>query len=140
MPGPIRKTIEVRVPVERAWSTFTNGMGKWWPLDSHSIAQRRAVDVIVEPREGGVVYEVKDDGTTAVWADITVWDPPDRLVLAWRVNPEQPVTEVEVTFTGTEGTTSLVLEHRGWEDEESRASYDGGWDFVLGRYLTALGI
>ena len=138
---PIRKTVELRVPIERAWATFTNGLGMWWPIHTHSIGERRVVDAILEPREGGVLYEVSDDGTTAVWADVVAWEPPARLLLAWRVNPEQPVTEVEVRFISIEGhSTRIELEHRGWPDEESRSSYDEGWDYIFTRYLTALGV
>jgi uncharacterized protein YndB with AHSA1/START domain len=140
---PVVKEIEVAAPLERAWSTFTSSMGSCWPLDTHSTDGRRARDVVFEGRAGGRVIERWDDGSERPWAEVLVWEPPHRLVLAWHLNEDRPAaTEVEVTFTSSGDRTRLRLEHRGWErlgDEglESRNDYDSGWDVVLGRYAGA---
>jgi hypothetical protein len=60
-------------------------------------------------------------------------------LLAWRVNPQDPQTEVEVRFTPENGRTRLELEHRGWERyggaaEDAFGGYHSGWDVVLARY------
>jgi uncharacterized protein YndB with AHSA1/START domain len=59
------------------------------------------------------------------------------------VNPANPATEIDVTFTPADGGTRVELVHRGWErfadPTETRASYDGenGWTTVLALYAAA---
>ena len=137
----IRKSLTVAAPVERAFEVFTERIGSWWPLEHYSIGGDQVEAVVIDQREGGRVYERSKDGSEAEWADVLAWEPPNRLVLRWRVNPKSPATEVEVHFSPEgEGMTRVELEHRGWEaftDEAlttSRAGYSEGWDLVLGRY------
>jgi uncharacterized protein YndB with AHSA1/START domain len=97
-------------------------------------------ELVWEARAGGRLYEVSTSGEEADWADVLVWEPPSRFVLAWRVNPERPLTEVEVRFTEDGDTTRVELEHRGWPEDTARDGYDGydkGWDVVLGRFVEA---
>ena len=99
-------------------------------------------ELVWEARAGGRLYEVSTSGEEADWADVLVWEPPPRFVLAWRVNPDRPLTEVEVTFTEDGDATRVELEHRGWQEETARDGFDGydkGWDFVLGRFVEAAG-
>jgi uncharacterized protein YndB with AHSA1/START domain len=140
MLDPIRRSIVVRCTPQRAFEVFTQEMSSWWPLDSHSIAantQGRAQRVVVEPHEGGRVYEVRADGTEASWGEVRTWDPPARLILAWKPNERpQPPTELEISFTEQADGTTVALEHRGWEllgplAEEARESYDTDWPLVF---------
>jgi hypothetical protein len=139
---PVRRTIGVDCDVEHAWEVFTRRIASWWPTSSHSLAGDQVADVVFEGREGGDVYEVSTSGERHLWATVQVWDPPNRLVLDWKVNPERPVTEVEVIFTPFEdgSGTRVELEHRGWsgDDRESRDNYDEGWEFVLGRFAESI--
>jgi uncharacterized protein YndB with AHSA1/START domain len=135
----IRKTLTVEASVETAFETFTRRMGDWWPGGHHTVFDDRA-GVIVEESAGGRVYERSASGEEADWADVTAWEPPHRLVLRWRVNPERAPTEVEVRFAPDGDRTRVELEHRGWDqagDAQGRAMYDGGWDTVLGGYTDA---
>ncbi|MGH3103175.1 MAG: SRPBCC family protein [Gaiellaceae bacterium] len=139
----IRKTVTVAAPIERAFEVFTERIGAWWPLGTHSIGGEKAETVSVEGREGGRVYERIKGGEEADWATVTVWEPPRRLVLSWKVNPEAPApTEIEVRFEPEGDGTRVDLEHRGWERfgdqaEEARSGYASGWDAVLGLYAGA---
>ncbi len=103
----------------------------------------RSREVIWEEHIGGEVYEVAASGERSRWATVLVWEPPRRLVVAWQVNPERLGLEVEVTFTGFAEGTLVDLEHRGFESLAdglaARASYDPGWDLVLGRLVARLG-
>ena len=140
---PVRKIVVVRCGVERAFELFTARTGEWWPTASHSIHGERVAEVVVEAREGGRVYERSADGEEAHWASIRTWEPPHRLVLEWKVNPDAAAaTEVEVRFAPDAEGTRVELVHRGWERlldaaDAARASYDTGWDVVLGGYEAA---
>ena len=135
----IRKTIHVDVPVERAFEVFTAGWSDWWPSETHSIEKGRAE---IDWRPGGVACEIVGDKRHE-WADVLEFDPPNELRLRWRVNPENPSTEVRVTFAAEGGGTVVELVHSGWEQyaddaQETFASYTEGWDAVLGHYLRYL--
>jgi uncharacterized protein YndB with AHSA1/START domain len=138
--APVRKSVTVNRPVEEAFRLFTAEMATWWPLPTHSVAEESAETVVFEPREGGRVYERKTDGSISYWAEVRVWEPPRRFVLAWQPNLEAAAaTDVEVTFTAEGGRTRVDLEHRGWERlgeaaELKRTEYEAGWDGVLDLY------
>lgn len=134
----IRKSVTVPLPVEKAFRLFTDGVNSWWPVATHSIGHEDVENVTFDP-DGKRVYERLTDGTEHDWADISAWEPPNRFLLAWRVNPEKIGTEVEVRFSADGDETRVDLEHRGWEKRGAteRADYDGGWDFVLGKYVGA---
>jgi Activator of Hsp90 ATPase homolog 1-like protein len=129
----IQKTITVQAPLEAAFETFTRRMGDWWPGEPHTAFEDRAA-IVFDERVGGRVYERAADGREADWADVIAWEPPERFVLRWRVNPERSPTEVEVRFTPEGDRTRVDLEHRGWDDPNGRANYYGGWDKVLAGY------
>lgn len=135
----VRKSITVETPVEHAFHVFTERMGEWWPVKSHSVHEALADDAGLEPRLGGAVFELWRDGREN-WGEITVWEPPHRLVFTWHPGLRvEESTEVEVRFTAQGRTTLVELEHRGWEARgeraaEVRASYDQGWVGVLEQY------
>jgi uncharacterized protein YndB with AHSA1/START domain len=139
--APVRKTLTVDCSPERAFQVFAGEVASWWPMKTHSIHHDKVRDVVLEPREGGEMYEVADGGEREHWARVTTWEPPKRLVLAWRVNPETPApTEIEVTFTPEGKGTRVELEHRNWEQAGESAAgmrdnYETGWDLVLAPYV-----
>lgn len=134
---PVTCTIHVRCDAETAFRVFTREIATWWPLASHAIHPGAVREIVWEERLGGEVYEVSTAGERAHWADVTGWDPPRGLALAWKVNPEAlAATDVEVTFTPEEGGTRVDLVHVGWErlgdaGVEAHESYGGGWPVVL---------
>jgi uncharacterized protein YndB with AHSA1/START domain len=145
---PINASVSVRRSPEDAFRIFTRDMGSWWPLQGFSMAEDayegsgvKAESIVVEEREGGRVYEVMSDGTEGTWATILAWDPPRRLVLAWKPNlTDNPPTELEITFTLEESGTRVDLEHRGWERlgalaTEARAGYGENWNGVLALFV-----
>lgn len=148
---PIRRSVTVACSPERAFEVFTSEMGTWWPLGTHSRAasEHESEGVKVERVEvqghvGGQVLEHMSNGIALPWADVLAWEPPARLVLAWKPNSaDRPPTEVEVTFEAAGQGTLVRLEHRGWERlgaelrEAARAGYDTGWEMVLAGYADA---
>jgi uncharacterized protein YndB with AHSA1/START domain len=142
---PIIKEIRVPLPVDHAFALFTEGIGRWWPLASHSLAGRDAIDCRFEQRVGGRLLELARDGTEHVWGTVTAWDPPRRLALTWHPGlPPATAQHVEVTFSPVAGGTCVRLVHDGWErlgdtGVGERANYVPGWDVVLGRYVELAG-
>ena len=140
---PVVRTIDVSVPVDEAFRVFTEGMGTWWPLEVHSLYLERAEAVTFDAVVGGRVTERSADGEAANWAEVLVYEPPTRFVLAWKPNTTPaPPTRLEVTFTPAAGGTHVELTHSGWEllgDEwkEARSSYSEGWIPTLERYARA---
>lgn len=144
MTEPVRWTGVVPGSPERAFRAFTAEMGAWWPTATHSVEPGRVTTVVVDEHVGGTIRERRDDGSEAAWADVTVWDPPHRLGLAWYAGSDRAdtstITDVEVTFRDRgDGSTEVVLVHTGWERlgdraAEQRESYETGWPIVAGRY------
>ena len=136
---PVRKTRTVQLDPVDAFDLFTTRMGTWWPLAAFSIGEDNATGVRFEPRVGGRVVELTEDGTEFSWADVIAWDPPNRFVLAWHPSVEPNATTIlEVRFRPTSGGgTEVELEHRGWEEYGAehgnavRGGYQSGWDAVL---------
>jgi uncharacterized protein YndB with AHSA1/START domain len=141
---PVIATVTVGVPPDRAWATFTERIGEWWPAGTHSIGESQAVDVVLEAGLDGAVREVWSDGTTHYWGRITVWEPPTRLAFWWRpsLDTSRPPTQVVVELAAVDGGTEVRLTHVGWEvlgadGAESRAAYARGWPPVLERFVEA---
>jgi uncharacterized protein YndB with AHSA1/START domain len=149
-PAPVRKTVTVSAPPQRAFEVFTAGFDRWWPR-SHSIGESPLQEAVIEPREGGRWYGRLQNGAESDWGDVLVWAPPGRLVLAWRIGADwryDPalLTEVEVTFTPQGETTRVDLEHRHLERmgemaEGARAQFDsdGGWGGLLRMFADLAG-
>ena len=150
-PAPVRKTVAVPATRERAFDMFTAGFDRWWPR-SHTIGKSALERVVLEPRVGGRWYGIDDDGTETEWGDVLLWQPPVRIVLAWRIGADWQYhrdlhTEVEVTFTALDATTTRVdLEHRLLENmgetaEGARARFDSpnGWGAIMQNYADVVG-
>lgn len=136
----VRHSVTVSLSIEEAWHLFTADTGRWWPFETHSIHGVDATGIDWEPRVGGTMREVSADGGTATWADVLAWEPPHRLVLAWRVGAtDRPPTEVEVRFSADGEGTRVDLEHRAWDrlgagGRELRDDYVAGWPVVMRRF------
>ena len=93
-----------------------------------------------------------EDGSECQWGDVLAWEPPSRILLAWRIgvdwrfNPDL-LTEVEVRCISVcAGTTRVELEHRLLENmgaaaEAARSTFEseGGWSMILAGYARELG-
>jgi uncharacterized protein YndB with AHSA1/START domain len=141
----VRKSVEVGVAPERAWAVFTEEMGTWWPLATHSISAEGETTpdgIVVEGRVGGTIYEtIGEDRRT--WGTVVEWDPPTRLSVEWAVTTTA-TTRWTATFTRTVVGTRVDLVHSGFEAhgdqaDEMREAYgaENGWTYVLGLYAAA---
>ena len=149
---PVSKSVRVRRTQEEAFGLFTQHIDRWWPVEVLS----RAADeqygegvkverVVFEQRVGGRLFEVTSEGIEGVWAEVITYDPPSRIVLAWKPNDRpEPPTEVEIHFESDGEGTIVRLEHRGWDKlgdraAEAREGHDGGWQLPLECFVAAAG-
>jgi uncharacterized protein YndB with AHSA1/START domain len=143
--APIRKSLRVRAPQEKAFRIFLGGMGRWWPKD-HSLLETPQRDVVIEPRAGGRWYEIGEDGAEYEWGKVLEYDAPNRALLAWQLNAEWRFdpdfeTEVEIVFKADGDETIVEFEHRKLEaygrtdrSGQTLMDMDKGWGAILERY------
>jgi len=146
-------TLCVSAPPERAFSVFTDGLADWWVKEYTWSGPDALAEIGIEPRDGGLAYEIGPYGFRCDWGRVLVWQPPHRLVFAWQIGPDRaPVpdptraSEVEITFTPDEGDrTRVVVEHRNFDRhgaaaEGYRQALTAGWRELLSRYALTVGL
>lgn len=140
--APIVKTLVVGRPPGPAFRAFTEEMGAWWPLATHSRARdaagERAVGVTMEPRVGGRIFETLQDGRELDWGEVLAWEPGRRVEFSWQLGmPPDQATHVSVRFEDHDaGSSRVTLTHSHWErlgdaGLTRRESYDQGWVTVF---------
>ncbi len=146
--APVHKTLNVACSVEQAFATFTERIGDWWPLPTHSVDEEASRGVRFDQAGGGRLVETLANRTETVWGYVLDWDPPHRLRISWHPGRDcsrtqaHEATDVEVTFAPEGDGTRVDLIHRGWERLgeralEARENYNEGWNPVLDRYERA---
>jgi uncharacterized protein YndB with AHSA1/START domain len=132
--APVIRSVHVRRTPDDSFRIFTERLGSWWPLATHSVYEERAVDAAFVD---GKIVETSDTGERCEWGTVTAWEPPHRLAFTWHPGyPAAQATSVEIEFRADEDGTRVELTHRGWEAlggraARTRASYVNGWVPVL---------
>ncbi|MBI3402123.1 MAG: SRPBCC domain-containing protein [Acidobacteria bacterium] len=150
--APVRKSISVKATVEHAFKVYTDGYDTWWPR-SHHIGKSPMKKAIMEGKAGGRCYSEQVDGTECDWGRVLVWEPPNRIVLAWQITHEwgykpdlAKSSEVEIRFTQEAGgMTRVDLEHRYFERHgaggaamKTAVDAPNGWSGLLQLYAAAV--
>ena len=140
---PLRLSYEIDCSPEHAFEVWTARVSAWWPKD-HSASGDPGTRVVLEPREGGRIFERTSDGTEIDWGQITVWSPPVRLGYVWHINRDRSdATDVELTFVDLgDGTTRLDIVHSGWErlgskGRDWREANTSGWSALIPNFVAA---
>jgi uncharacterized protein YndB with AHSA1/START domain len=104
-------------PPERVFEAFTAEIGRWWrPNSLFAFRPGNPGVLCLEPGPQGRLIETNAEGQVFEIGRIRLWQPPRRLVFAWRqasFAPDQE-TEVEVHFDEVGSETRVTVEHRGW--------------------------
>jgi uncharacterized protein YndB with AHSA1/START domain len=144
----VRTQIVVDVPIDRAFSIFTEKFDSIKPREHNMLAVEIA-ETVFEPREGGRIYDRGVDGTECQWARVLAFEPPNRVVFSWDITPHWQIesdpdktSEVEVQFISeTPERTRVELEHRnldrhgeGWEGMREGVRSGDGWPLYLERF------
>ncbi|MEX3655184.1 MULTISPECIES: SRPBCC family protein [Mycolicibacterium] len=140
---PIRKSVVVGAPVERAFSVFVERFDAIKPRE-HNLLSVPIAQTVFQPRVGGKIYDVGTDGSRCEWARVLVYEPPSRIVFTWHIESDPARTsEVEVRFIAEDDDrTRVELEHRhlerhgdGWRSVADGVGGDAGWPLYLSRFL-----
>ena len=148
----VRSEIVVEAPIERAFQVFTQQFDRIKPRE-HNMLGVDIAESVFEARAGGRVYDRGVDGTECQWARVLAFEPPDRLVFTWDINPYWQIetdldktSEVEVRFIAESPTrTRVELEHRnldrhgdGWQGLGEGVGGSEGWPLYLQRFAAAV--
>jgi uncharacterized protein YndB with AHSA1/START domain len=144
----VQKQVVVQAPIEHAFTVFTDRFGDFKPRE-HNLMASPITRTVFEPRVGGSIVDIAEDGSECRWARILVFEPNERVVFSWNIGPDwqlvgdpQNASEVEVRFVAeTPERTRVELEHRhldrhgpGWESLREGIATDQGWPLYLDRY------
>ena len=138
---PLRISLDVRCAPEHAFRVWTAMTSLWWP-PSHTATGEEGLEVILEPRAGGRVFQRSATGQEIDWGEVIDWDPPRRFTYLWHLRVDRAdATEVEIRFEpAPEGRTRVEIEHRRWEQlgalgRERRDANMAGWGRLLPHFV-----
>ena len=127
-------------PAEDVFDAWTSAevMRRWFHCEQDWETPEAEVDL----RVGGAVRIVmrKPDGTEAgARGEYRLIERPHRLVMSWTFDIE-PSNEqlIELSFTESEGSATVLLVNTGISSEERRTSQDWGWRGCLDQLERAL--
>ena len=135
----IQKKLILKVSKKKVWAALTrsNELDKWWHKG-----------VILEPSIGGGFYEPWGVRQLAT-GTVLMLKPLQFIEFTWREKSWNILEKTKCSFTIKElaGTTTLYIEHSGWEifkdkkkREELIKGFNKGWDALLPRlekYMTS---
>lgn len=140
---PIRLAFDVGCPAAYAFDVWTARIDQWWPAD-HTVSTEPGLEVVLEGRRGGRIFERTAGGVEHDWGEVTIWEPPRRFGYLWHLRRDRAdATEVEIRFIDRgDATTRVEIEHRGWEHlgaeaESWRDRNHGGWATLLPHFVAA---
>ncbi|HYU83292.1 MAG TPA: SRPBCC family protein [Kribbellaceae bacterium] len=148
----VRKDIVVKASPERAFTVFTEQMGTWWPAEHH-VLRGDGIEMLIEPSEGGRMYDVNAAGEECTWGRVLTWEPPHTFAFHWLIGPDfsipepdAPASRITVTFTPVEdGRTRVELVHdqldqhgEGWQRLRDAVGEEDGWALTLRRFAAVL--
>jgi hypothetical protein len=144
----VKHSIVVEAPIARAFKVFTEDFGSFKPAE-HNLLAVEIAETVFEPRVGGYLYDRGIDGSECRWARVLAYEPPNRVLLSWDINPRWQIeadpdktSEWEVRFIAeTAHRTRVEIEHRnlerhgeGWESVRDGVAGDQGWPLYLERF------
>ncbi len=125
MTSKVFVALRVKATPERAFAAFTGEIGAWWKPSRLFQTTPRAPGVLTfEGGQGGRLIETLANGKVFEIGKVLAWEPPTRLVFAWRQAsfPLELKTEVEVRFEAVGEETRVSVEHRGFDQVPSESA------------------
>jgi uncharacterized protein YndB with AHSA1/START domain len=139
---PLELSFTVGCSPDHAFAVWATRTSQWWP-SGHSVSKDPGLEVTIEPRRGGRIFERTPAGEEHDWGEVLAWEPPRRLAYLWHLAQDRSdATEVDVSFAPAGTATVVTIVHRGWDRLGSRG--DGlrernqrGWAGLLPHYRAA---
>jgi uncharacterized protein YndB with AHSA1/START domain len=141
----------IALNVDDAFALFALRLDTWWPREytwSRDVLQA----IGIQPRIGGLCYEIGPGEFHCDWGRVLAWDPPHHLTLAWQISPRrEPVPDpahasrVDISFSPLDADRTSVelthsdFAHHGDDAEKYREAMasEQGWPYILGRFAEA---
>src|ERR1700733_2269532 len=148
----VRREIVVDASIETAFAAFVERFGDFKPPE-HNLLGAEISETRFEPKVGGHIYDKAADGSECRWARVLAYEPPERVVFSWDIDPQWQIvadpenaSEVEVRFVAeSSDRTRVEIEHRkldrhgpGWEAVGGAVGSEGGWPLYLQRYAALI--
>jgi uncharacterized protein YndB with AHSA1/START domain len=143
----IRYTEIVDVSPDVAFIAFVERFNDWWPA-VYTFAGDDLQYIGMEQYAGGRCIERDREGNELVWGEVLTFEPPERIVFSWWIQPERSIdtdtaraSEIEVRFVDERALTRVEFEHRhlsrhgeGWEIMRTAMGSREGWPLLLQMY------
>lgn len=139
-------SIELPVSGRRGFELFVHDFGSWWPAEFSWSGANLLVDVGIEARIDGALYEIGPYGLRWDFGRVTSLDQPHSLGFTWQIGPDRvPVpdpdqaSDVAVSFTpNADGGCQVTVVHRGWDRHGEQAAtyrenFAQAWPYALQR-------
>ncbi|MDX1439764.1 MAG: SRPBCC domain-containing protein [Rubricoccaceae bacterium] len=140
----VEKELSLHLRPREAFTRFTVGIGKWWPLHVQAVSKETVADAFVEPEVGGMIGEIDRHGQKEPWGKVLEWDEGKMLAATWHPGRSASTAQrLVVSFEEDRNGSLLRLHHSDWDKhpdnrEAARKDYETGWDFVLGCFTSWL--
>src|SRR6202012_6225816 len=96
---PVRREILVDANQATAFEVFTHDMGRWWPGADNSVYGAGGTVTLADQE----IVERAADGHSALWGDITRWEPPVTVAFSWHPGGgADRASQVEVIFAAAD--------------------------------------
>jgi hypothetical protein len=83
---PLQLSFRVACPPEHAFEVWTARTSLWWPAD-HTVSGEDDLEVVIEPRVGGRIFERRASGEEEPWGEVLDhrgWERIGARAEAWR--------------------------------------------------------
>ena len=145
-------SVELPVSQQRAFTIFVHEFSSWWPPEFSWSGAKLLVDVGIDARVGGALYEIGPHELRWDFGLVTSLDEPRSLGFTWQIGPDRaPVpdpnqaTEVLVSMASLEsGGCRVDVVHRGWDRHGQHAAtyrenFQQAWPYALQRLVDHAG-
>jgi uncharacterized protein YndB with AHSA1/START domain len=143
----ISKKFEVPIPGKKAFAKFVNELNLWWPKE-YTWSQDQLKEIKIDVKENGLCTEIGPYGFRCDWGRVTDLIQAKKIGLKWQISPaREPVpnpdkaSDIIITFTENENSTSVKFEHFNFENHGEQAeeyrrmlASAQGWDYILNRF------
>ncbi len=111
--APVKQSVVVEAPIERAFKVFTEDFGSFKPRE-HNLLSVPIAETVFEPRVGGHVYDRGVGGSECRWARGLAFEPPNRVLLSWDISPRKSKTIPTRPVNGRYDSLSSRQAGLGW--------------------------